>query len=155
VKPESGSSYRWGTPPTGESVPQIDAAALTQLKKSVAGGRSVRWDCQLSSSSFQILSEMPSSSAFAGLEGFPPPTTLNTTSDEESSQNGSFPVSTYTRGFSLRLCVGHRVVRTWYVAIAIAYMSASLEGVHLSSPNIEGTRSSGAMKGVDPPPGSE
>jgi hypothetical protein len=44
------------------------------------------------------------------------------------------------------------VVRTWYITIAIAYMSASFDGVHLSSPNLEGTRSSGAIKGVVPPP---
>jgi hypothetical protein len=43
-------------------------------------------------------------------------------------------------------------LRTWYIVIAIAYVSASFEGVHLPSPNLEGTRSSGAMKGVVPPP---
>ena len=31
-------------------------------------------------------------------------------------------------------------------------MSASFEGKHLSNPNLDGTRSSGAMKGVVPPP---
>ena len=31
-------------------------------------------------------------------------------------------------------------------------MSASFEGAHFSSPNLDGTRSSGAMKGVVPPP---
>lgn len=34
-------------------------------------------------------------------------------------------------------------------------MSASFEGVHLLSPNLDGTRSSGAMKGVVPPPASD
>lgn len=34
-------------------------------------------------------------------------------------------------------------------------MSASLEGEHLSSPNLDGARSSGAMKGVVPPPSSD
>ena len=33
----------------------------------------------------------------------------------------------------------------------MAYMSASFEGVHLSSPNLDGTRCSGGMKGVLPP----
>jgi hypothetical protein len=44
--------------------------------------------------------------------------------------------------------LGNRVVGTWYIAIAIAYMSPSFEGAHLSNPNLEGTRSSGAIKGV-------
>lgn len=30
-------------------------------------------------------------------------------------------------------------------------MSASFEGVHLSNPNLDGTRCSGGMKGVVPP----
>jgi hypothetical protein len=47
------------------------------------------------------------------------------------------------------------MVQTWYIAIAIAYISASFEGMHLSSPNLEGTRSSGAIKGVVPPPTSD
>ena len=46
---------------------------------------------------------------------------------------------------------GYSTVRTWYITVAIAYMSASFVGVHLSSPNLDGTRSSGAMKGVTPP----
>jgi hypothetical protein len=49
------------------------------------------------------------------------------------------------------LRVRHRVIRTWYITIAIAYTSVSFEGVHLSSPNLKGTKSSGAMKGVVPP----
>lgn len=37
------------------------------------------------------------------------------------------------------------------MTIPIAYMSASFEGVHLRSPNLAGTRSSGAMKRIVPP----
>lgn len=48
--------------------------------------------------------------------------------------------------------IGCRAIRTWYITIPIAYMSASFVCVHLSSPNRDGTRSSGAMKGVVPPP---
>ena len=44
------------------------------------------------------------------------------------------------------------MARTWYITIPIAYMSASFVGMHSSSPNLDGTRSSGAMKGVAPPP---
>ena len=44
--------------------------------------------------------------------------------------------------------VGCRAVLTWYVTIPIAYMSASFVGVYSSSPNRDGRRSSGAMKGV-------
>jgi len=43
------------------------------------------------------------------------------------------------------------MICTWYITIAIAHMSACFVGVHLSNPNLEGTRSSGAMKGVVPP----
>jgi len=50
---------------------------------------------------------------------------------------------------------GHRAVGTWYITIDIAYVSASFVGVHFSSPNLDGTRSSGAMKGVVPPPTSD
>ena len=46
-------------------------------------------------------------------------------------------------------------MRTWYITIPIAYMSAPFVGMHLSSPNLDGTRSSGAMKGVVPPPASD
>ena len=45
----------------------------------------------------------------------------------------------------------NRTVPTWYITIPIAYMSASFVGVHLSNPNLDGTRSSGAMNGVAPP----
>ena len=49
---------------------------------------------------------------------------------------------------------GDCVVKTWYIAIAIAYMSASFVGVRSYSPNLDGARSSGAMKWMDPsPPG--
>ena len=110
AKPELWSSYPW-IPPKGESVPETDAATLTRLKKSMTDGRSVRWVCQLSSSSFQISSEMPGPSALAGLEGFPPPKTFNATSDEGSFPNGSVPVSTYTRRIGMRVHAGYPVVR--------------------------------------------
>ena len=42
----------------------------------------------------------------------------------------------------------HRAVRTWYMTIPSAYMSAAFVGVHFSSPNLDGKRSSGAMKRV-------
>ena len=48
--------------------------------------------------------------------------------------------------------VGYYAVRTWYITIAIAYMSASFEGIDPSSPNLDGTRSSGTMGGVVSPP---
>ena len=41
-------------------------------------------------------------------------------------------------------------MRTWYITIAIAYTSASIVGARPSKPNLDGTRSSGAMKGVVP-----
>ena len=46
---------------------------------------------------------------------------------------------------------GHCWVHTWYITIAIAYTSASFVGVDFSCPNLDGTRSSGDMKGVVPP----
>ena len=64
----------------------------------MTGGRRVRSVCQLSSRSLQTLPERPSSSAFAGFNGFPPSKTLNTTSDVDSLPNGGVPVSTYIRG---------------------------------------------------------
>ena len=48
--------------------------------------------------------------------------------------------------------IGRYAIRAWYVTIPIAYMSASFVGVHLSSPDCDGRRSSGAMKGVVPSP---
>ena len=149
LKPESWSSYCL-KPHNRGSIPQTDAAASIRRERSATNGRRVGWVCQLSSSSSQTLSERPSSNAFAGFEGFPPPTTSNTTSDEESLPNGSVPVSTCMRRIDVRVHVGHRVVHTWYTTIAIEYMSASFEGVYASSPNLEGTRSSGGAKGVDP-----
>ena len=41
-------------------------------------------------------------------------------------------------------------MRASYIVIAIAYMSASLEGARSSDPNSRGTRSSGAMNGSVP-----
>lgn len=151
VKSESLSSYCLGSH-DGGSVPRTNAAAFTRREKSMTEGRRVRWVCQLSSSSSQTLWERPSSSVFVGFEGFPPLKTLNTTSDKESLPNGSVPVSTYTGRVGMRVCVRHRVVRTWYTTIAIEYTSASFEGMRLSSPSLEGTRSSGAIKVVNPPP---
>ena len=46
---------------------------------------------------------------------------------------------------------GDRAVPTWYITVAVAYVSASFVGVDFSSPNLDGTRSSGAMKGAVPP----
>jgi len=43
------------------------------------------------------------------------------------------------------------MVCAWHITIVIAYTSASFVGVHLSSQNLEGTRSSGAKKAADPP----
>ena len=103
LKSDCGSSCRWGTPPTGESIPHSDDAALTRLETSLIGGRSVRWVCQQSSNNFQTLSERPTSNAFAGFEGLPPPTTLNTTSDPDNFPNGSVPVSTWTGRIRMRV----------------------------------------------------
>ena len=151
MKSESGSSYHWVIPPTEESIPQREAAPLTRSETLSIGGREVRSGCQESSSNFQTLSERPSSSAFAGLEGLSPTRTLKTTSDPDNLPNGSFPVRTYKVRISI--CTHwDRAVRTWYITIAVAYMSASFVGLHFSSPNLDGTRSSGAMKGVVPPP---
>jgi len=100
---ESGSSCRWVTSPTEDSVPQIEAAVLTRLETSITDGRSLRSLCQQSSSSFQTLSERPSSRAFVGFEGVPPPKTLNTTSGPGSLPNGSVPVSTYVGGINMRV----------------------------------------------------
>ena len=94
LKCDSGSSYCLGIFLSEGSVPQTDAAALTRSKTFLTGGRRVRSCCQQSSRSFQTLSERPSSSAFAGFNGFPPPKTLNTTSDVDNLPNGGVPVST-------------------------------------------------------------
>jgi len=48
--------------------------------------------------------------------------------------------------------IGRRAVRTWYITIPIAYMSACFVCVHFSSPNRDGRRSSGGVKGVVPSP---
>jgi len=85
-----------GAPPTEESGPQAHAAALTHPKISLTDGRSVRPACQQSSTSFQTLSERPSSGAFGGFKGLSPPKTLVNTSDVDSLANGGVPVSTYT-----------------------------------------------------------
>jgi hypothetical protein len=138
-------------PPTWGSIPQIEAAILTRSETSLIDGREKRSVCQQSSSSFQTLSESPSSSAFAGFEGLSSPKTLKTASDPENSPNGSVPVRTYEVRINI-YAYWHRAVQTWYITIPIAYMSAPFVGVHLSNPNLDGTRSSGAMKGVAPLP---
>ena len=50
---------------------------------------------------------------------------------------------------------GDFAVSTWCITIAIAYISASFVTVRSSSPNLDGERSSGAMKGTDPSPLAE
>ena len=50
------------------------------------------------------------------------------------------------------MCAVDCVVGTWYITIAIAYISASFVTMRSSSPNLDGARSSGAMKGMDPSP---
>ena len=50
------------------------------------------------------------------------------------------------------LTFGYRGVHTSYTVIAVAYTSASLEGVRSLNPNSPGTRSSGAMKEGVPSP---
>lgn len=99
---ESGSSCRWVTPPTEDSVPQTEAATLTRLETSVTDGRSLRSLCQESSSSFQTFSERPSPDAFSGFKGLPPSNTLNTISGPGSPPNGSVPVSTCTGRINTR-----------------------------------------------------
>ena len=103
LKADCGASYCWGISPTGESVPQAEAAALTRPKTSFINGRRVRWVCQQSSNSFQTLSEIPSSSALSGFDGLPPSTTLNTTSDPDNFPNGSVPVSTYPERINIHV----------------------------------------------------
>ena len=98
VKSDSGSSVFRGILPTGGSIPQTEAAALTWPRTSFTDGRSARSVCQHSSSRRQTLLERPSSGAFTGFDGLAPPKTLNTTSDPDSLPNGSSPVSTCTGG---------------------------------------------------------
>ena len=92
---ESGSSYRWSIPPTEVSMPQTEAAPLTQVETSLIDGREVRLVCQQSSSSLQTSSERPSLGAFDGLEGFSPAKAPKTAPDPENPPNGSVPVRTY------------------------------------------------------------
>ena len=138
MRSNSGSSYPWGIPRTKESVPQNDAAAVTRPKTSFTGGRSARSVLQHSSNNSQTLSERPSSRAFVGLGGLSPLKILCPASDSEASSNGSVPVSTYTGRINVCARIEHRVVCTWYMVIAIACMSASFEGMYLSSPNMGG-----------------
>ena len=150
-KSESGSSYRWGVSPAGESMPQFEAADFTQVERSLTDGREAQSVSQQCSNSLQTLSERPSPIAFSGFWGFSPPKTLKITSEPPSLPYGNDPVRTYNARISICVFAGHRATRTWYIAIAIAYTSATFVGAHLSNPNLDGTRSSGAMKGVVPP----
>ena len=102
-KSESGSSCRWGVPPTGESIPQVEAADCIQVKTSVTDGREAQSVSQQSSSSLQTLSERPSSIAFAGFAGFPSPSTLKITSESLSLPYGSDPVRTYDAWINMRV----------------------------------------------------
>ena len=56
------------------------------------------------------------------------------------------------QGGNQHACALGIAVRAWCIAIAIAYVSASFVGVRFPDPNLDGTRSSGAMEGVVPPP---
>ena len=89
-------------PLTEESIPQAEAANLTRSETTFTDGREVRSVCQQSSSSFQTLSESPSSSAFSGFEGLSPAKTLKTTSDPVDLPNGNVPVRTYKVGINMR-----------------------------------------------------
>lgn len=93
--PESGSSYRWGIPPTEDSMPQTEAAPLIQVEKSLIDGREAQLVCQQSSNSLQTSSESPSLGAFDGFEGFSPAKAPKTAPDPENPPNGSVPVRTY------------------------------------------------------------
>ena len=93
-KSESGSPYRWGILPTEESIPQTEAAPLTQVETSLIDGRENRSVRQQSTSNFQTSSERPSSNAFPGFEGLSPPKTLKTASGPENPLDGSAPVRT-------------------------------------------------------------
>jgi hypothetical protein len=83
-------------------MPQIEAAILTWSETSFIDGRENRSVFQQSSSNLQTLSESPSSSAFAGFEGFSPANALKTSSDPENSPNGSVPVRTYKARIDMR-----------------------------------------------------
>ena len=93
-KSESGSSCRWGVSPTGESIPQVEAADLTQAETSFTDGREAESALQQSSNNLQTLSERPSLIAFAGFRGFSPPKTLKTTSEPTILPYGNDPMRT-------------------------------------------------------------
>ena len=99
---ESGSSCRWVIPSTGESIPQVEAADLTQAETSLTDGREAQSAFQQSSSSLQTSSERPSSIAFPGFRGFSPPKTLKTTSEPSSLPYGNNPVRTYNVRINMR-----------------------------------------------------
>ena len=93
-KSESGSSCRWGVSPAGESMPQVEAADLTQAETSFTDGREADLVSQQRSNNPQILSERPSLIAFAGFRGFCPIKTLKMTSEPPSLPYGNDPVRT-------------------------------------------------------------
>ena len=99
---ESGSSCSWGVSPVGESIPQVEAADLTQAETSPTDGREAESVFQQSSSSLQTLSERPSSIAFAGFRGFSPPKTLKITSEPWRLPYGNDPVRTYRARINMR-----------------------------------------------------
>ena len=101
-KSESGSSCRWGVSPAGESMPQVEAADLTQAETSFTVGREAESVFQQYSSSLQTLSERPSSIEFAGFRGFCPPKTLKITSEPPSLPYGNDPVRTYRARINTR-----------------------------------------------------
>ena len=102
-KSVSGSSYRSGVSPAGESIPQVEAADFTQVETALTDGREARSVSQQSSSSIQTLSERPSSIAFSGFRGFFPPKTLKITSEPPSLPYGNDPVRTYNVRINMRV----------------------------------------------------
>ena len=115
------------------TVSQVEAADLTLSTTFFTDSRSSRTAFQQPSSGFRALSQRPSSDALLGLLGLVLARTSNTTSGQDRLSN--FPV---------RNCA----VSAWYVVVAVAYTSTSFVGVHLSSPNFNGTCGPGAMKGA-------
>ena len=112
---ESGSSCRWVIPPTGESIPQVEAADLIQAEASLTDGREARSALQQSSNSLQIPSERPSSIAFSGFGGFSPPETktLRITSEPPRLPYGNDPVRTYN--VRINMCAHWATCHTYLV----------------------------------------
>ena len=101
-KSGSGSSCRWSVSPAGESIPQVEAADLTQAETSFTDGREAEAASQQRSSNSQTLSERPSLTAFAGLRGFCPLKTLKMTSELPSVPYGEDPARTYNMRMNTR-----------------------------------------------------